>query len=120
MHAWHARSVSRPFCYRKIVLTASKRNQRSHRDFTAVHVNLALPMLGVGSSTLEGEHNMRSPALDLTPEPYRAPSLRYRRPDGQVSGLFGGDLRATRRRDETPSPDQRQPARHEALAAPSR
>ncbi|KAL1937063.1 hypothetical protein VTO73DRAFT_15145 [Trametes versicolor] len=27
---------------------------------------------------------MRSPALDLTPEPYRAPSSRYRRPDGQV------------------------------------
>ncbi|KAL1937173.1 hypothetical protein VTO73DRAFT_14495 [Trametes versicolor] len=67
MHAWHARS-------------------RSHRDFTAVHVNLALSMLGVGSSTLEGEHTTRSRALDLTPEPEpcRAPSLRYRRPDGQV------------------------------------
>ncbi|KAL1937177.1 hypothetical protein VTO73DRAFT_14499 [Trametes versicolor] len=65
MHAWHARS-------------------RSHRDSTAVHVNLVLSKLGVGSSTLEGEHTMRSPALDLTPEPNCAASSRYRRPDGQV------------------------------------
>lgn len=93
MHTLHARSVSRPFCYREIVLTASKHNQRSHRDFTAVHVNLVLSMLGVGSSTLKGEHTTRSRALDLTPEPEpcRAPSSRYRRPDGQVWSAETGD-----------------------------
>ncbi|EIW53618.1 uncharacterized protein TRAVEDRAFT_52736 [Trametes versicolor FP-101664 SS1] len=69
MHAWHARSLSRPFCYREIVLTASTRNQRSHRDFTAVHVNLVLSMFGVGSSTLEGEHTTRSLAPSWTLPP---------------------------------------------------
>lgn len=54
--------------------------------FTAVSVHLAPLTVGAGSSTLVDRRSTCARALDLTPEPEpsRAPSSRYRRPDGQV------------------------------------
>lgn len=69
---------------------ASPRRPREGGPAPWMEAQSRLPLapltVGAGSSTLADRHTACSRALDLTPEPEpcRAPSLRYRRPDGQV------------------------------------